>query len=527
MNGYVIKVSVSTLLIIMILILLGSCSMTDGNSVVSIKNKKTYYNGGDTVSVRIQVNNKSGGDYYVEVIGSDMHTKEEEFYDYITYEKNTETYTFILPYKNTKGVYVDFTIVCEPTIIRERLTFLYDTSDIDSDGDGYSDSEDLNPNVPFVSPVILLHGWNGNSYGCYGVETNVANTKKTQNNNFNSNFTLDGKSYVDVDTHKIIKTHPSTKNKAPYNLGYELEKNGYIINKNLFAFNYPNQDIVKVNANLLSLYIHNLAIYMANDDMAGYFYATRTDMEHENYSLMLIGHSYGGLVARYYIENMGCSRVVEKLITISTPHLGTGLISLKSNSLIKCPADVDLMPDSALFGGTHKYNISLNPFVKETLSYIDNNQTEEFNYNKGNSKYYFIAGLDIAIIKDLPSKFKNKDISFVFTSNVSTLEKFKSSFENSMKNNSKYPELITNKSYYKTFKRVLDLEENWGDGVINIYSQLGLKYNWDNGRLLKEIKADERWISIDTFTQVSKDQFHSEIQHRKETISKVLEYLKK
>ncbi|MGH9197773.1 MAG: lipase family alpha/beta hydrolase, partial [Acidimicrobiia bacterium] len=37
----------------------------------------------------------------------------------------------------------------------------------------------------------------------------------------------------------------------------------------------------------------------------------------------IIGHSLGGLVARYYIEQMGGFRKVRTLITLGTPHRGT------------------------------------------------------------------------------------------------------------------------------------------------------------------------------------------------------------
>jgi triacylglycerol lipase len=37
----------------------------------------------------------------------------------------------------------------------------------------------------------------------------------------------------------------------------------------------------------------------------------------------LVGHSMGGLVARYYVQKLGGSRRVDRLITIATPHGGT------------------------------------------------------------------------------------------------------------------------------------------------------------------------------------------------------------
>jgi triacylglycerol lipase len=37
----------------------------------------------------------------------------------------------------------------------------------------------------------------------------------------------------------------------------------------------------------------------------------------------LVVHSFGGLISRYYIQNLGGSRVVDNLVTVTTPHLGT------------------------------------------------------------------------------------------------------------------------------------------------------------------------------------------------------------
>lgn len=37
----------------------------------------------------------------------------------------------------------------------------------------------------------------------------------------------------------------------------------------------------------------------------------------------LVVHSFGGLISRYYIQELGGSQVVENLVTVATPHLGT------------------------------------------------------------------------------------------------------------------------------------------------------------------------------------------------------------
>ena len=39
----------------------------------------------------------------------------------------------------------------------------------------------------------------------------------------------------------------------------------------------------------------------------------------------LVAHSMGGLISRYYIQNLGGSKKVKNLLTITTPHYGTNM----------------------------------------------------------------------------------------------------------------------------------------------------------------------------------------------------------
>ncbi len=51
--------------------------------------------------------------------------------------------------------------------------------------------------------------------------------------------------------------------------------------------------------------------------------------------VVILAHSMGGLVSRYYIETLGNDDVVDRLITIGTPHKGTVLADLISNELVR------------------------------------------------------------------------------------------------------------------------------------------------------------------------------------------------
>ncbi|MGW8949933.1 esterase/lipase family protein [Streptomyces sp. NPDC055709] len=44
----------------------------------------------------------------------------------------------------------------------------------------------------------------------------------------------------------------------------------------------------------------------------------------------IVGHSLGGLIARYYVQRLGGDRRVRTLVTLGTPHSGTGVAPLAS-----------------------------------------------------------------------------------------------------------------------------------------------------------------------------------------------------
>ena len=111
----------------------------------------------------------------------------------------------------------------------------------------------------------------------------------------------------------------------------------------MFAFNYPNEDAVIHNANKFRAYINNLTSYAktsGSNNMKAAFFGTSDITANSDFTFNIIGHSMGGLVARYYIENCtnhshyladshssgSCTyndNHVDKLITIDTPHWGS------------------------------------------------------------------------------------------------------------------------------------------------------------------------------------------------------------
>ena len=74
--------------------------------------------------------------------------------------------------------------------------------------------------------------------------------------------------------------------------------------------------------------------------------------------IVLIGHSMGGLLARYYISHLDGKSCVEKLITIGTPHKGTQLWSFTFS-----PCGMDMRP-----GSTFLKKLRVIPATIKTLS---------------------------------------------------------------------------------------------------------------------------------------------------------------
>ena len=406
-------------------------------------------------------------------------------------------------------------------------------SESDTDGDGYDDTCDLSPKTVYKKPVVLLHGRGDNSADCFGVITGVHDSKKKpHNNHYNASKTesdknYKGKNYTDVDTHRITDIIPSTGDKTPKNLGYELKYTyNYTENGNLFAFNYPNKDMTKKNASKLDDYLNNLAIEMQTSDMGNYFYPTQDAKNNKEYEIVLIGHSNGGLVSRYFIENMWGDSVVDKLITIDTPHWGSGLADVSDNLTTCYPMDIDLNPENSIFGGSYYEYSSLNPFVQKKLDYINENQTDALNYtDHGDVEYYFLAGYDLAASWDVPTGYLNDNITFdIDLDGISSFGEYKTYIKDCYTEYSKYPELAEN----TFFKNVFNLKLSDGDNVVNNQSQLGLKFNDDknDSPLIKRINANGLWMNMDTFIGHSAlSHFHGQNQHRTETIEKIASIL--
>jgi triacylglycerol esterase/lipase EstA (alpha/beta hydrolase family) len=73
----------------------------------------------------------------------------------------------------------------------------------------------------------------------------------------------------------------------------------------------------------------------------------------EGRRLDLVGHSLGGLIARWYVQELGGARHVDRIVTLATPHAGTA-----SARIAPGPLRSALLPKSAvvrrLAAGRHR-----------------------------------------------------------------------------------------------------------------------------------------------------------------------------
>ncbi|MFP4632254.1 MAG: alpha/beta fold hydrolase [Halobacteriota archaeon] len=68
--------------------------------------------------------------------------------------------------------------------------------------------------------------------------------------------------------------------------------------------------------------------------------------EYEGAEIVVVGHSMGGMVARYFVERLGYDDVVDRIVTFGSPHQGTWMALPLSLPVIGTGGARDLMPGS-------------------------------------------------------------------------------------------------------------------------------------------------------------------------------------
>ena len=334
-------------------------------------------------------------------------------------------------------------------------------------------------------------------------------------------------------------------------MGGVLCKGGYEANKNLFAFNYPNQDFAIKNSEKLEEYIEAVKIYSkvnsspynssVNSDFkaeASDIFATKNDLDKNQARFILIGHSNGGLVSRYYIENMGGDVNVDKLITIDTPHYGSNLANMAYSSLqrglefdnmsVIVPLDFELRPASSLFTGDFanmdeyilKYMgnpvsaLALSLYANsEKFTYIQENQSFKLMGNsRVNTEYYAIGG---AVSRYDEAPFADMVYNFEFEmDDLSSAKDFQGRINNALKD-----------EYGIEIKHMIPLVS---DNVVELYSQFGLKVDGDS--ITEHIEFEKTSIFLAFKPPFHEywvlNHFHGDILNNRQMQRTVLKYIR-
>ena len=406
---------------------------------------------------------------------------------------------------------------------------------------GYSDSCEVW--VHGKTPVFLIHGRTSNSFGVWGagnkIFVNPMDTSEADNNHYNSsinalsqgnvqylytnksvqdifgyqtgqtikvdgtnvvNFTMPGVFNGQFDDGKYTSEHPEGGN-----LAYFLKQRGYKENVNLFVFNYPNEDAVKYSAQKFEAYINNLISHVrtsGSNEMKACFYASKCDYIEENHKINLVGHSMGGVVCRYYIENLYHDNHVDKMISIGTPHWGTGWAAAGNESGVAHKlADHDLDIDSAMFGGSLSINRSCEAILSKctTSTYVF---SDELLYNRSRStKYYAIAGISYWLASG-----NINDYTFEMPNNFTTYQEIKN--------------YLNSKSL--SFENIYDIK-NSDDDLVGFLSQIGWTESGSTAPN-KRIQMHKIFVDADEGNSVLA-RLHNKMPHRNSIMNKVYQYL--
>lgn len=361
------------------------------------------------------------------------------------------------------------------------------------------------------TPVFLIHGRTSNSQIVWGIKNLIPSGKNDGYNSYVGAHSSNAQPYTNINSQSIqeVFDNPTPLDlEKPVYLGRELLNAGYKSNINLFVFNYPNEDAVIYNAKKFEEYINNLVLdvkHRGSNEKKVCFFKSRSAMNSSNFKINIVGHSMGGLVARYYIENMGYDSHVDKLITICTPHWGSGYADFSSDTGIKhVLCDHDLDRNSAMYGGSNPQKIDSDGCNLILADCADSSYTltGELNYSKWRyTTYYAIAGFTA---NNIALPLNNSPLEL--PSNLCTYEQIE--------------------EYIFNNKRLLVNVNTVGDDMVGFMSQIGWTEKDDLDIPSKKITFYKIFVNIDTDGGNGiLDLFHSKMPRRKTVTNKVIEYL--
>jgi|GEM_PF-2557609 len=329
----------------------------------------------------------------------------------------------------------------------------------DTDYDGYSDYDDLEPKTEYAAPVVLIHGLNKDSYRSFGVSTSFATQEYHLNdhyidnniaagtvveglsNSLDKNFfnpfkeDIPSENYYSLEAQLIISIDKIGK-RASETMASNLISNGYIKNKNIFAINYPNQDFVWKNADLLKWFLSTLK------DKKG-LYPTLSAYNNQSIKFILVAEGSGGYIARYYNEILSNGTDVGKLILFETNSDVSNVVGITPSDIVTHttliqPINADITDGSMMNGGPGNTYSAFNPFVQDKFKYINEYQTGSLNIsNHHKVEYDNYIGVDNnnSMIKDFSKLVKynrseNNDFYIERDGDLITRSNFDNLFEN-------------------------------------------------------------------------------------------------
>ena len=88
-------------------------------------------------------------------------------------------------------------------------------------------------------------------------------------------------------------------------------------------FEYWGYDIIEVNFDGLARTVDSPRKYAEKVEVRVQDMYDTLEQEYEGAEIVVVGHSMGGMVARYFVEKLGYEEQVDSILTFGSPHQGT------------------------------------------------------------------------------------------------------------------------------------------------------------------------------------------------------------
>ncbi|AQQ54862.1 VWA domain-containing protein [Planococcus lenghuensis] len=367
-------------------------------------------------------------------------------------------------------------------------TFSSNPSEQNTDGDGYSDFDDRYPKQPYAPSIVFVHGRISNTKAPFGAVSAInPGENDDEFSDIGDNPNTD--TYYTNPENQLIKRGSSDMTKLMGYLVENLESDTYrLMNNNtdsyenkFFAYNYPNRGHLDVSGVMLDRFLNNLVTegYLETPDKEGKVKP----------GVIFITHSAGGLVSRYYnekVKNSSSKVQVESIMTLATPHwggefyvIGQDLNSPETFGLTGFDMDKDLYPEPYVLEQEISPQGDIRNIAVPTKSFTEK-LNEDFLSNKGDTKYFALAGVSMAIASNPMSVWYPETREGQGTNYVALAQQCLNKHDNWLEWNSR-PTL-------------------WNDTWVSFHSALGSNYNIESDFSDDKITLDfdRRYVVVDT-----------------------------